>query len=1257
MTGGMTVSGSSALSENNAQQSSSLTQNHLNLDKMSLHAVFLHPYPDEDLSNDCFLWTGSAIRPAFTLYSGSALIPDTDYIITEYNNNTEVSTDNDKATITIEGINNASGTATLTFTILPVELTETVAYEDTSQPKTTHIDAVSMQVQNPVYSGKDTVRPVITITYHSSTDRIFTLAEGVDYEVTYSSQTVTGGDYTITYKNHFKGTFQDHYETTPIVLDEAAHVTCSFTSLPYKGTPYSIGDFGISVTAAGLTLSEGTDYTLSAADDLKDAGSHIITIAAAAEKDGDDSANKKFTGIYGVEVSITPIDLSEANKDVTFRYTDPSTTVYNGDAQSLPLIPGSTPSGFENLSLTYQVNGSAITARYQIDYKIESYKNNINAGTATAILAAASDNFTGTREVTFSISPFDLSVPDAAQIADIAEQEYTGSAIEPAVSVTASLRKETATPLRSRTDYTVYYSNHTNVGKSAKVTITGTGNYTGSITKTFTIKGNETAFRNASVSAAGLTYNGSVQSPVITASTVLSNTAVTLSQGIDYTVQILAADGVTPAVLKDAGSYVLKLTGTGNFRGTVQTTITMEKANLKDDKIRISFHDYDSIYQDVAHYIYNGSPYTPDIALSIDGHIVQNTDASTGEQTEYRVSYKNNRLRGTATVIIKALGRNMTGETTASFRIGEDIDAASIAFTEPPAGGKSFPSYTFTGGEIKPSIRASIGDKLLVEGQDYIVNYENNIDASTDQIAAASVSITGIGAYAGVTHSAQGVKSFQITPLLKVDPNLVTFHDDDGDVITSDYVAEYVTGKPFKISEVQINHVPVESKNYILSYSGNGAIGHATVTLDWQGTNIKQGQSEIVIEFDVRRLLNNATVTSIPAQIYNGQPIMPFFTVFLRDGNTILWLTKDIDYTVSYTENINAGDAEVTISGIKENGIYAGTLTTEFEILPRSLTDAHIAPIPSQTFISEETEIMPPLSVTVDGVSLKDGVDYEAEYEDNDAAGIASVTISPVSDNYDGEAVAYFEILPRNIQGATIVVPDCFYTGEELEPEAKVLLGGEDITEDLSLEYSDNLETGTACVTAYGTDNYEGSVKTNFKIKTESIHNVKFRKIPIQFYTGKALKPLPVLTNNGVELEEGNDYSITYSNNKKPGTGTVVLTGDGKHYKGKLRLSFKIAVSKVSSLKATVKAGGELNITAGRASAKNTISGYQICYRVKGKKKWNKINVEAAKKCNTTLSMLEIGKNYEVRVRTYLILNKKKTFGAYSEIITTKKIK
>lgn len=111
------------------------------------------------------------------------------------------------------------------------------------------------------------------------------------------------------------------------------------------------------------------------------------------------------------------------------------------------------------------------------DYSI-SYSNNINAGTAT-ILITGIGKYTGTISKNFTIST--KSINGTAVTLATTTYTYDGTAKEPSVTV-----KDGTTTLKNGTDYSVSYSNNVNVG-TATATITGKGNYTGTVTKIFTI--------------------------------------------------------------------------------------------------------------------------------------------------------------------------------------------------------------------------------------------------------------------------------------------------------------------------------------------------------------------------------------------------------------------------------------------------------------------------------------------------------------------------------------------------------------------------------------------------------------------------------------------------------------------------------------------------------------------------------------------------------------------------------------------------
>ena len=84
-------------------------------------------------------------------------------------------------------------------------------------------------------------------------------------------------------------------------------------------------------------------------------------------------------------------------------------------------------------------------------------------------------------------------------------------------------------------------------------------------------------------------------------------------------------------------------------------------------------------------------------------------------------------------------------------------------------------------------------------------------------------------------------------------------------------------------------------------------------------------------------------IDTVGAQIYSGSAITPAVTI--TDGNTIL--TLNTDYTAAYTDNVKAGTATVTITGV---GNYAGTASRTFTISPKDISGAAIAQIAEQIY-------------------------------------------------------------------------------------------------------------------------------------------------------------------------------------------------------------------------------------------------------------------------------------------------------------------
>jgi len=110
--------------------------------------------------------------------------------------------------------------------------------------------------------------------------------------------------------------------------------------------------------------------------------------------------------------------------------------------------------------------------------------------------------------------------------------------------------------------------------------------------------------------------------------------------------------------------------------------------------------------------------------------------------------------------------------------------------------------------------------------------------------------------------------------------------------------------------------------NYTVSYSNNTNAGTATVTVTGTGDYTGSKTANFTIN---KKNASTFTIDAIAAQTYNGSALTPVVTV--KDGAATLALTTD--YTVSYSNNTNAGTATVTVTG---TGNYTGSKTANFTI-------------------------------------------------------------------------------------------------------------------------------------------------------------------------------------------------------------------------------------------------------------------------------------------------------------------------------------
>ena len=142
---------------------------------------------------------------------------------------------------------------------------------------------------------------------------------------------------------------------------------------------------------------------------------------------------------------------------------------------------------------------------------------------------------------------------------------YTGSSLRPTVTVKSGDKE-----LTLNQDYYVSYRNNWDAGTASAI-LTGTGNYTGSVTKDFTIKPLDISRYSASLSQYSYTSDGTEKCPDVT----VTYGDKTLAAGTDFTVSY--KDNVKE------GTATVTITGAGNYTGIINTTFTITAAPDKDD--------------------------------------------------------------------------------------------------------------------------------------------------------------------------------------------------------------------------------------------------------------------------------------------------------------------------------------------------------------------------------------------------------------------------------------------------------------------------------------------------------------------------------------------------------------------------------------------------------------------------------------------------------------------------------------------------
>ncbi len=510
----------------------------------------------------------------------------------------------------------------------------------------------------------------------------------------------------------------------------------------------------------------------------------------------------------------------------------------------------------------------------------------------------------------------------------------------------------------------------------------------------------------------------------------------------------------------------------------------------------------------------------------------------------------------------------------------------------------------YTGSEVKPAVVVTGYKGVLREGVDYTVSYSNNVNVSDKK--PATVTVTGKGDYSG-----KFVLEYYI---LKADLNELRSRD----LLVVPEKIRIQSGKKAATS-LMYGDYQLKASDYTLSDTGVikkdttvDVIGKGNFTGTLKGIPVK-----VLTAAEVKKLTIKATLKA-NKKTYDGEchgltvtedGVKGELTVTAGASKTPL--RYGVDFELDYFANVNAGTAKVVITGMGE---YLGTVTKTFAIAPdkKSKITAELKN-PEATVYYTAAGAKPAVVVAseITGV-LRENVDYKVTYSGNKKVGTGKYTVTFLG-NYKGHAAIKnqtFAIKAASFAKATAVCEDKIYTkpGKYLSAPmvmvgSSLLSAGDYTAKYYDGEYSDSkeitaknkLKTELAegeksreiIVVITGKGNYQGQrIFASYKVvrADDTVINLSKAKIvsrdkdakgkdvavPTQAYTGGRIEPeIRVLVKKGKSWEEvdASAYAVTYVNNVKCGSATVIVTGNGDGAVGSASGKFKIAARSVNGFR------------------------------------------------------------------------------------------
>ena len=261
-------------------------------------------------------------------------------------------------------------------------------------------------------------------------------------------------------------------------------------------------------------------------------------------------------------------------------------------------------------------------------------------------------------------------------------------------------------------------------------------------------------------------------------------------------------------------------------------------------------------------------------------------------------------------------------------------------------------------------------------------------------------------------------------------------------------------------------------------------------------------------------------------------------------------------------------------SVVLEGKVLGHDIRSTVEIIPEDLSGAAVVISEPEKLIYTGESITPLVTVTTaGGKELLQDTDYSVGCQDNiNASDSASVVVTGIG-NYTGSVSAPFTILPAPLNVGSFSAPDPqVYSGEPITPPISGVFGSQQLTEgrDFTVEWSSNVNVGSATATVTGIGNFTGTVQLDMSIGPKSIIGaaVTLENAQLPWSGTEQRVNIAGITVDGLSLT-ADDYSLTGDLGTNTGDYVVTVTGKG-NFKDTVTADWKIVKAPIAG--ATISA-------------------------------------------------------------------------------------